>query len=273
MVKPAQRKQIAKDLVSKSRLSERKACGLIHMSRSGLRYQNQQIDKDCKLVQRMLELAKRYPSYGYLMLHGLLKNEGLVVNKKRTYRLYTQARLQLRTKKRKKLSRPCRVLTVPAATNERWSIDFIHDQLSGGRRFRILNIVDDYSRECIGQLVGTSISGERVAQYLSQLIQCRSKPSSIVCDNGTEFTSKAMFHWSRDQRVSLDFIQPGKPTQNAFVESFNGKFRDSCLNQYWFHSLNEASRVIENWRVDYNEVRPHSSLGYQPPSVFANKIA
>ena len=118
MVKPAQRKQIAKDLVSKSRLSERKACGLIRVSRSGLRYQNQQIDKDCKLVQRMLELAKRYPSYGYLMLHGLLKNEGLVVNKKHTYRLYTQARLQLRTKKRKKLSRPCRVLTVPAATNE-----------------------------------------------------------------------------------------------------------------------------------------------------------
>ncbi len=207
------------------------------------------------------------------MLHGLLKNEGLVINKKRTYRLYTEAGLQVRTKKRKKLVRPRIAMELPARLDERWSLDFVHDQLAGGRRFRVLNIVDDYSRECIGQIVDFSISGERVARYLSQLIEARGKPRSVVCDNGTEFTSKAMFFWSRDTGVKLNFIQPGKPTQNAFVESFNGKFRDSCLNQHWFRSLAEARDIIERWRQDYNNIRPHSSLGYQPPSVFARKIA
>ena len=164
-------------------------------------------------------------------------------------------------------------MLLPGRPNERWSLDFVHDQLAGGRRFRVLNVVDDYSRECIGQIVDLSISGERVARYLSQLISSRSRPRHLVCDNGTEFTSKAMFFWSRDTSVKLNFIQPGKPTQNAFVESFNGKFRDSCLNQHWFRSLEEARKTIEQWRQDYNEVRPHSSLGYQPPSVFMRKLA
>jgi putative transposase len=207
------------------------------------------------------------------MLHGLLRNEGLVVNKKRTYRLYTQAGLQVRTKKRKKLVRPRVPLMLPTQPDQRWSMDFVHDQLAGGRRFRVLNVVDDYSRECIAQVVDTSISGQRVARCLTDLIASRGKPAGIVCDNGTEFTSKALFFWSRDQQVKLNFIQPGKPTQNAFVESFNGKFRDSCLNQQWFMTLAEARETIEAWRQDYNEVRPHSSLGYQPPSVFAKMTA
>ena len=133
--------------------------------------------------------------------------------------------------------------------------------------------MDDYSRECIGQIVDTSISGYRISRQLSDLLKKRGRPKSIVCDNGTEFTSKTMFFWSRDNRAKLNFIQPGKPTQNAFVESFNGKFRDSCLNQHWFRSLDEAREMIETWRKDYNEVRPHSALGYQPPAVFARKIA
>ena len=149
-------------------------------------------------------------------------------------------------------------------------MDFVHDQLSNGRRFRVLNIVDNFSRECIGQIVETSITGKRVADYLSELIDKRdAKPASIVCDNGTEFRCKAMFHWSRDQQMALDFIQPGKSTQNAFVESFNGKFRDGCLDQSLFRSIEEAKEVIEDWRIDYNEVRPHSALGYQPPGIFA----
>ena len=273
MVKPSQRKQVVKDMVSKGRRSERQACKLVGISRSSCHYQSRRADKDRILKAKLLELAKLYPRYGYLMLHGLLKNMGLVVNKKRTYRLYKEAGLQLRTKKRKKLNRPYRAMSTPTAVNIRWSMDFVHDQLGDGRCFRVLNIVDDYSRECIGQIADTSLSGERVARFLSQLIEARAKPASIVCDNGTEFRSKAMSYWSQEQQVRLDFIQPGKPTQNAFVESFNGKFRDSCLNQYWFRSLDEARTIIEKWRVDYNEVRPHSSLGYQPPSVFAGKIA
>lgn len=152
-------------------------------------------------------------------------------------------------------------------------MDFVHDQLACGRRFRVLNVVDNYSRECVGQLAAFSISGQRVARFLDDLLKQRGKPRSITCDNGTEFTSKALFFWSKDEKVKLNFIQPGKPTQNAFVESFNGKFRDHCLNQHWFRSIDEARGLIDNWRQDYNEIRPHSSLNYQPPSVFARAEA
>ena len=166
-----------------------------------------------------------------------------------------------------------RVPITPQRVNECWSIDFVHDQLSNGRRFRVLNIIDNFSRECVGQIVAISITGRCVADYLSELIDKRdAKPASLVCDNGTEFRCKAMFHWSRDQQVALDFIEPGKPTQNAFVESFNGKFRDGCLDQSLFRSIKEAREAIEDWRIDYNEVRPHSALGYQPPSVFAETV-
>jgi putative transposase len=137
----------------------------------------------------------------------------------------------------------------------------------------VLNVVDDFTRECVGQLADLSISGARMSRFLDDLARTRGLPKSIVCDNGTEMTSKSMFFWSREKGVQLNFIQPGKPTQNAFVESFNGKFRDSCLNQHWFRSLAEARRIIDEWRTHYNQVRPHSSLGYQPPSVFAKKAA
>jgi len=152
-------------------------------------------------------------------------------------------------------------------------MDFVHVQLADGRRFRIFDVVDDYSRACISQVVDTSISGYRVSRLLNDLLKIRRKPKSIVCDNGTEFTSKAMFFWAKDNQVKLNFIQPGKPTQNAFVESFNGKFRECCLNQHWFRSLDDAREKIETWRKDYNEIRPHSALGYQPPAVFARNIA
>ncbi|EGG92888.1 ISDet2, transposase orfB [gamma proteobacterium IMCC1989] len=152
-------------------------------------------------------------------------------------------------------------------------MDFVADQLSNGRRFRILNVVDDYSRELVGQLVLFSITGQQVARFLSQLFEQRQKPQSITCDNGTEFTSKAMFFWGKESRVQLNFIQPGKPTQNAFVESLNGKFRDACLNQHWFRSIEEARYDIDQWRHHYNNERPHSSLNYLTPVAFAKKTA
>ena len=158
------------------------------------------------------------------MLHAMLRREGLVCNKKRTYRLYTGLGMQVRTKRRKKLVRPRVPMDLPLRPNERWSLDFVSDQLSDGRRIRVLNIVDDYSRVCVGQVVDTSISGQRMANYLDVLKLERGLPCSIVMDNGPEMTSKAMFFWSQESGVKLNFIQPGKPTQNAFVESFNGKF-------------------------------------------------
>jgi putative transposase len=203
----------------------------------------------------------------------MLKAEGLVTNRKRTYRLYTDMGMQVRTKRRKKLIRPRMPMPVPRRPNERWSMDLVHDQLGNGRRIRVLNIVDDYSRACVGQLVDLSISGERISRYLDEISATRPLPKTLVMDNGPEMTSKAMFFWSRRRGVNLHFIQPGKPTQNAFVESFNGRFRDSCLNQYWFRDLDDAREIIAAWRRHYNEVRPHSSLGYRPPALFEERVA
>jgi putative transposase len=181
--------------------------------------------------------------------------------------------LQVRTKKRKKLTRPRIPLSVPDRINERWSVDFVSDQLANGRRFRVFNLVDDFSRECLLQVVDFSISGQRLTREQDRLAEKRGLPARILLDNGPELTSKAMFFWSKRTSVKLHFIQPGKPTQNAFVESFNGKFRDYCLDLHWFASLADAKDEIENWRVHYNHVRPHRSLGKMPPAVFARQAA
>jgi putative transposase len=163
-------------------------------------------------------------------------------------------------------------MAVPSQVNERWSMDFVSDQLANGRRIRVLNIVDDFSRECVFQLVDFSISGQRLARESDWQAECRQLPKTIVCDNGPEFTCKAMFFWSQRTGVKLHFIQPGKPTQNAFVESFNGKFRDYCLNLNWFTSLDDARSTVNDWRDHYNHIRPHRSLG-KPPAVFAEEAA
>ena len=272
MVKPAARKLVARHLIEVFKLSERVACRLAGVSRTAFRYQHR-VKVDAPVRRRLKELASRYPRYGYLMLHGLLKGEGLVTNRKHTYRLYTEEALQVRTKKRKKLTRPSQPMEVPTAPNQRWSMDFVSDQLSNGRRFRVLNVVDDYSREMVGQLVSVSISGRQVARFLDQLVETRDKPNKVICDNGTEFTSKAMFFWSKESGIELGFIQLGKPTQNAFVESLNGKFRNECLNQHWFRTIDEARYEIDLWRDHYNHVRPHSSLNYLPPVEYAKRAA
>ena len=165
------------------------------------------------------------------------------------------------------------MMPVPQKPCERWSMDFVHDQLSNGRRFRVLNVLDDFNRELIGQLVSFSISGHQVARYLNQLVEHHGSPKHIVCDNGTEFTSKAMFCWSQRYRTQLAFIQPGKPTQNAFVESLNGKFRNECLSQHWFQSIDEARDKIQQWQYHYNHERPHSALNYMSPVAFAKQAA
>lgn len=269
---PQAKRLVVNHLKLDYRISERRACVLLGLTRSSYRYAAK-LSNDDQLHSRLKILASAYPSYGYLLLHGLLKQEGMVVNKKRTYRLYREAHLQVRIKHRKRLHRPKQPMLVPTQINSRWSMDFVSAQLSDGRRFRILNVIDDYSRECLGQYVSQSISGEAVSHFLNQLFETRGKPPVIVCDNGSEFTSKSMFFWSKRMNVKLAFIQPGKPTQNAFVESFNGKFRAACLNQHWFNTLAEARHEIEQWRQHYNLVRPHSSLKHKPPSVFAQEAA
>jgi len=264
------RKRLVAYVVSTYAISVRSACRLASISRTGFAYKPKPAN-DTRLRARLVELATQYPRYGYLMLHSLLKAEGLVHNKKRTYRLYTELELQVRTKKRKKLTRDRQPMSSPVAANVRWSMDFVSDQLSNGRRFRTLNIVDDYSREMVGQLTDFSITGSQVARYLNQLSETRGLPDSITCDNGTEFTSKAMFFWQKETGVKLGFIQPGKPTQNAFVESLNGKFRNECLNQHWFRDIEEARNQIDEWRHHYNNERPHSALNYMSPVAFAAK--
>lgn len=259
-------------MMSRHQLSERRACQLSGISRTAYRYQAKPAGDDA-LRKRLLELASQYKGLGCPMLHGMLKSEGLVINLKHTNRLYSEERLQLRNRKKKKLDRPRMPMVVPLGKDIRWSMDFVSDQLSNGRRFRVLNVKDDYSKELVGQLVAFSIGGTQVARFLNQLIEERSAPDQITCDNGTEFTSKAMFFWQQESGVKLAFIQPGKPTQNAFVESLNGRFRQECLNQHWFRSLDEARQIIDDWRYHYNHKRPHSTLNYMTPVAFANRAA
>ena len=266
----ASQRRRAVDHLKSRQFSERRACRLVGFSRSAM-WRKLQGRDDHELRSRLRTLAEQYPRYGCPTLHEMLRAQGHVVNHKRTERIYREERLQVRGKRHKKLARPRIPMVVPDAVNQRWSMDFVSDQLAPGRRFRVLNIVDDFSRESVAQIVDISVSGQRVARELDRL--SRSLPEAIVCDNGPEFTSKAMFLWSKRTGVKLHFIQPGKPTQNAFVESFNGKFREYCLDLNWFTTLEDARSTIEQWRRHYNHVRPHRSLGKKPPAVFASEAA
>lgn len=201
----------------------------------------------------------------------MLKREGLVVNHKRTERLYREENLSLRLKKRRRRASGLR-LAIPLAQrpNQRWSMDFVADKLFNGRKFRILTVVDDFSRECPLIEVDTSLGGSRVARVLDALVEHRGRPEVITVDNGPEFAGKALDEWAYRHGIKLNFIRPGKPVENCYIESFNGRLRDECLNQSWFANLFEARQIIEDWRQDYNDVRPHGSLGNQTPSQFAS---
>jgi len=249
-------------------LSERRACELAKVGRSSYRYERQEQD-EVELRGRLRELAAERRRYGYRRLTVLLRREGRRVNHKRVYRLYREEELGVRRRKRKRIGAVERQpLTIPTHRNQRWSMDFVSDALTDGRKFRSLNIVDDYNRECLAAEVDTSIPGARVVRVLERLRELCGLPGVLVTDNGPEFAGQALDVWAYEQGVKLHFIAPGKPLQNAFIESFNGKMRDECLNEHWFLTLAEARETIEAWRRDYNEVRPHSSLGNQTPKEF-----
>jgi putative transposase len=226
---------------------------------------------DEALRARLGELAAVRRRFGYRRLHVLLRREGWNVNHKKVQRIYTEERLQVRRRRRKRISRTERHPMIAVnGVNQRWSIDFQHDVTAKGQRFRTLNMVDDFSRECLVIEVDTSLTGERVCRVLDRLKVRRGLPLEIVLDNGPEMISKALDEWAYRNKVHLNFIEPGKPNQNAFIESFNGRFRDECLNEHWFANLSEARRIIEAWRLDYNQDRPHSALGYLTPNEFAS---
>ena len=219
--------------------------------------------------ERLKELAQERPRFGYPRLHILLRREGWPINRKKVYRLYCEEKLKLRPKKRKRIASSLRVPLEAATTaNQIWTMDFVSDTLSCGRRFRALSIVDAYSRECLNLEVDTSLPGERVVRVLERLREWRGLPQVIQVDNGPEFTGRRLDEWAYKNRVKLHFIEPGKPIQNAYIESFNGRLRDECLNAEWFGTLREAQQIIEKWREDYNQQRPHSALGNLPPVVW-----
>jgi putative transposase len=252
-------------------LSERRSCRLIGLSRNTLRYERQP-DKDGPIRERLKELAEQRRRSGCQMFHGIMKREGLVKNHKRTERIYKEERLSLTIRRRKKRA-SCARVDIPRAEkkNELWGLDFMHDSMGQGRKLRILPIIDTYTKECHRIEVDRSIGGRRVTEVLSEVASMQGLPENIVVDNGPEFISNAMDEWAYTREVTLHFIRPGKPVDNAFMESFNARLREECLNLNWFRSIEHARRVIEEWRIDYNETRPHSSLGFLTPKEFAEK--
>lgn len=250
-------------------MSERRACKAIGCCRMTIRYQSIRPD-DTALRERMHAIARERRRFGYRRLHVMLKREGLVVNHKKLFRLYREEKLSVRRRGGRKRAIGTRApMLVPLRPNERWSLDFVSDQFTDGRRFRVLAIVDDCTRENLALVADTSLSGVRVARELDRLITERGRPKMIVSDNGSEFTSNAILAWADQARIEWHYIAPGKPMQNGFIESFNGRLRDELLNETLFSSLSHASAVLAIWKADYNGSRPHSQLGWQTPAEFA----
>jgi putative transposase len=251
--------------------SERKACKLVNVFRTTNRYQATEKD-DKELRTRMKDLAKRHKRYGSPRIHVLLKRAGLVINHKRTERIYVEEGLSIRSKRRKKLKVSPRVpLSASTMPNEIWSMDFLHDACANGGRIRILTIVDDFTRTCPGLLVRSSIPGHRVTSFLDQRSMLNGYPRSIRVDHGPEFTGTHFQQWAVQRNIEIQYTRPGKPTDNAYIESFNGKLRDECLNEHWFLNLKHAQGLIEKWLTEYNTERPHSSLGNMTPYEFVKE--
>lgn len=269
MVKPSAKKQIALHLQKKFEFSESRAARLLNLWRSSLRYKPT-TDGSLELREKLKTLSEHRRRFGYRRLHVLLQREGIKVNHKKVYRIYCEENLKLHQRKRKRRVSQVRVpIKNPTAPNQQWAMDFVSDWLALGRRMRVLTVIDTFTKECLALEVDTSLPGSRVARVLDQVAIERGYPKSIKVDNGPEFTSKALDQWAFERHVKLDFIRPGKPIENAFIESFNGRLRDECLNDVWFTSLKQARVEIESWRTDYNEIRPHSALGNKTPLEFA----
>jgi putative transposase len=271
MVTPAARRKVAGYIQEKHGLSQRRSASLVDIPTCTLRYRSRR-DDEKPIRERLKALAQERPRWGYKRLHDRLRLENIVVNHKKVYRLYCEEKLKLRIKKGRRIKSEKRGdVEQPTAPNQLWSMDFMHDSLCDGRSFRTLNILDTYTRQCLHIEADTSLNGERVVRVLECLIAQRGKPQVIRIDNGPEFRGQKLDVWAYKNQVKLDFIQPGKPTQNAHIESFNSKLRDECLEMEWFTSLSEARATIEEWRIDYNTQRPHSSLNHLPPDLWAQK--
>jgi putative transposase len=250
--------------------SQRRACGLMTVAVSSYRYQARRNDEG--LRARLEKLAREKPRFGYRRLHVLLRRNGEVVNHKRVQRVYREAGLSIRRKKRKHCVRTGQPLRACTAANQEWALDFVHDAVESGRAIRVLSVVDACTRECLALEVDTSFASGRVTRVLERLVAERGTPMAIRCDNGPELTSRHFLAWCVERKIELVHIQPGRPMQNGRVESFNGRLREECLNVSWFGNLYEAREKIAAWRKEYNEERPHSSLGYRTPAEFAREV-
>jgi putative transposase len=254
--------------------SERHACGQMEIVRAMVRYRSRGTrfaEANQRQRVRLRELAEDRRRWGYRRLHVLLKREGWKVNSKRVYRIYVEEKLIVRRRKRRRriCAQARALLAEPTHPNQTWTMDFLHDALANGRKLRSLSIEDAYTREMLAIEVDTSLPALRVVRVLEKLRMERGLPERIVIDNGTEFTSKTLDQWAYENKVTLHFITPGRPMENGYIESFHGKFREECLNEHWFLTLDDARETIESWRIDYNHVRPHSALGYLTPEEFA----
>ena len=253
-------------------VSQRRACKALGVDRSSIRYASVRPDVgDLRIAMKKVASERR--RFGYRRIHIMLERQGIVMNMKKLRRLYREEKLHVRRRGgRKRALGTRRPMLVPDRINSRWSLDFVSDAFTDGRRFRVLAVVDDYSRECLALVADTSLSGIRVVRELDALIAIRGRPEIIVSDNGTEFTSMAILSWSQTAQIDWHYIAPGKPMQNRFVESFNGRLRDECLNEILFSSLTDARRAIKDWKEDYNTQRPHSALGNITPAEFSLKM-
>ena len=272
MVGPAAKREAVAHLQAVMSLSERRACSFVGAVRKMIRYRSSR-PPETELRGRLRDLAKERRRFGYRRLFILLRREGEPFGINRIYRLYREEGLTVRKRRARRRAVGTRApILVEARPNARWSLDFVHDQFACGRRFRVLNVVDDVTRERLAAILDTSISGRRVARELTDLISRRGKPGMIVSDNGTEFTSNAILAWSKDCRVEWHYIAPGRPMQNGYVESFNGRMRDELLNETLFFGLDHARSAIADRVADFNTARPHSSLGYQTPAACAEVL-
>lgn len=271
MVTAEQRRTAVTEAMKSAGISERQACRYTGFARSSQRYRTRRPPRG-ELRERLHTLAILRPRWGYRRLHRLLRREGWAINRKATQRIYREEGLHVRRRKRKRVAIPRTPLAAPTKANERWSMDFVSDALGDGRKFRSLTLVDDCTRECPAIEVDVSLPGERVVRVLDRVAAVRGYPIAITCDNGPEFRGETLDQWAHRHGVLLDFIDPGKPVQNAYIESFNGKFRDECLNENWFVSLADAQRTIEAWRIDYQTTRPHSGLADRTPEEFAREL-
>ena len=271
MVTPDVKRDAVAHAMQEHGVSQRRACVALSVDRSSMRYRSIRPD-DASIREAMKKVASERRRFGYRRIHVMLERQGIAMNLKKLRRLYREEKLTVRKRGgRKRALGTRRPLALPSRSNERWSLDFVSDAFTDGRRFRVLAVVDDFTRECLCLVADTSLSGARLARELDDLIARRAKPKTIVSDNGTEMTSMAILKWCQQTHVEWHYIAPGKPMQNGFVESFNGSFRDECLNETLFSSLAQARAAIATWKEDYNRNRPHSSLGNITPNEFATK--